>query len=160
MFFLLSQQFQKTFVLQVTLRRQAIFAKIIILFLVNDGKQCILIHLYLHYLKHYSEDNSVYCIVFIFCPQFYTHCNNKQRYLNLFIFSGNLYAFSYKDQTIFHYSYKLPGKQHMFMWLYPPNDIWMWLEEFISLFLEFNMAVPYHVSLVAGSYVNKSRIFL
>jgi hypothetical protein len=48
----------------------------------------------------------------------------------------------------------------MFMWLCPPNDIWMWLEESISLFLEFNMAVPYNVSLVAGSYVNKLRIFL
>jgi hypothetical protein len=48
----------------------------------------------------------------------------------------------------------------MFMWLYLPIDVWMWLEESISLLLEFNMAVPYRVSLVAGSYVNKSRIFL
>lgn len=159
MFFLITLVSENMFVLHIVLRRHAIFAKITF-FLVIDGKLCILIHLYLHCLKHYFEDYFVCCMMFLFCPKFYTHRNNKQRYLNLFVFSEILYAFSQEDQAIFLYSYNLPEKKHIFVWLCPHIDIWMWLEECVSLSVEFNMAVPYHVSLVAGSYVNKSRIFL
>jgi len=52
---------------------------------VIDGKWFILIHLYLHCLKYYSEDNFVYCMVFIFCPKFCTHPTNKQKVLGMLL---------------------------------------------------------------------------
>jgi len=36
----------------------------------------------------------------------------------------------------------------MFMWLCPPVDVWMCLEESILLLLEFNMAAPYRIYLL------------